>query len=222
MQSAILRAMSHRTLAGHVAMSVVALSFMGSPAAAQQRLSSVSEKPIAALTVVGLTTIQPADNTYVGANGPYSTAASAASDSARLRPERPHSEQVLGDARSQHGIGVRLPARAVGGGSAEGTLRDTLVSMLAGISTRSRAVLLQAGVSWLVGTPRLNDVDVDDPDARHLAFTAGFDGARPVGARTAIVANVRYSIVQRTTRIVQIGVGRQIVRAGVGFRVRLD
>src|SRR5258708_957587 len=71
MQSAILRAMSHRTLAGHVAMSVVALSFMGSPAAAQQRLSSVSEKPIAALTVVGLTTIQPADNTYVGANGPY-------------------------------------------------------------------------------------------------------------------------------------------------------
>jgi hypothetical protein len=108
------------------------------------------------------------------------------------------------------------------GGSAEGTLRDTLVSMLAGISTSSRAALLQAGVSWLVATQRLNDVDVDDPEARHLAFTAGFDGAHPVGARAAIVANVRYSIVPRTTRIVQIGVGRQMVRAGVGVRVRLD
>jgi hypothetical protein len=215
--------MSNRTIAGHVATTVIALFFMGAPAAAQQQLSSVSETSVAALTVVGLTTIQPADNTYVGASGPYldrglgGIGFGAAAGLNVLTPSRFAATLEVSTAS----VSASQRGRLVGG-SAEGTLRDTLVSMLAGISTNSRAALLQAGVSWLVATPRLNDVDVDDPEARHLAFTAGFDGAHPVGARTAVVANVRYSIVPRTTRIVQIGVGRQIVRAGVGVRVRLD
>ena len=215
--------MNRRTVAAHVTIAVIALFFMGAPAAAQQRLSSVSEKSIAALTVVGLTTIQPADHTYVGPDGPYldrglgGIGFGAAAGLTVLTPIRFAATLEVSTAS----VSASQRGRLVGG-SAEGTLRDTLVSMLAGISTNSRAVLLQAGVSWLAATPRLNDIDVDDPDARHLAFTAGFDGAHPVGTRTAIVANVRYSIVPRTTRIVQIGVGRQMVRAGVGVRVRLD
>jgi hypothetical protein len=213
--------MSSRTSASHVAISMVAIFLVGAPAAAQPRLSSGSEKSLAALTVVGLTTVQPVDNTYVG--WPYldrglgGIGLGAAAGLNILTPSAFAATLEVSTAS----VSASQTGRLVGG-SAEGTLRDTLLSMLAGISTNSRAVLLQAGVSWLAATPRLNDIDVDDPGAQHLAFTAGFDGARPVGARTAIVANVRYSIVPRTTRLVQIGVGRQIVRAGVGVRVRLD
>jgi hypothetical protein len=202
---------------------VAVASLAAVPVAAGQQASSASPKATVALTIVGLASIQPADNTYVGPEGPYldqglggvgfgAAAAVAFVSAGRF-------------CAALEGSTASLTANQKGrlvGGSAEGQLRDTLVSTLVGVATASRAFQVVGGISWLVGTPSLNGVAITEPDSTHLAFTIGFDAAHAMSARTALVADVRYSIASRSERAVQIGVGRHIVRAGIGIRVDLN
>jgi hypothetical protein len=191
---------------------------------ARQKASSSSDKTLAALTVVGLASIQPADNAYVGApyldQGLGGTGFGAAAGLSLFTPSRFSATVEVSTASlsvTQHG--------RLAGGTAEGRLNDTLVSMLAGVATRTRAVQFQAGVSWVGGAPSQNGVPIakfaPDPLPHHFAFTAGVDVARGIGKRTALVANVRYSILPRHLFETQAGVGSQVVRIGVGLRLRL-
>jgi hypothetical protein len=208
-----------------LASAVVALCSMVGPVEAQQKGSSGSDNTMAALTVVGVASIQPADNAYVGA--PYldpglgGIGIGAAVGLSLFTPSRFSATVEVSTASlsvTQHG--------RLAGGTAEGRLNDTLVSMLAGIATSTRAVQFQAGVSWVGGAPSQNGVPITrfapDPLPHHFAFTAGVDVARSIGERTALVANIRYSILPRHRFETQAGVGSQVVRVGVGLRLRLN
>jgi hypothetical protein len=220
-------AVSRGSITARFAIAVVALCSMGRSVAAQQGASSDSDKTIAALTIVGLASIQPADNSYVGApyldQGLGGIGLGAAAGFSLFTPSRFSATLEVSTASlsvTQHG--------RLAGGTAEGRLNDTLVSMLAGVATSTRALLMQAGVSWVGGAPSQNgaailaNCTVCRQEQQHLVFTAGFDAARDIGERTALVANLRYSILPRHLFETQAGVGRQVVRVGFGVRLRLN
>ncbi|HWF84164.1 MAG TPA: hypothetical protein VG222_04940 [Vicinamibacterales bacterium] len=190
------------------------------PAAAQQTVASNRDRPVLALTVVGLATFQPVDGSFVSENAPYldrglgGFGVGAAAELNLFTVSHVSAAVEVSTAAVsavQHGRLV--------GGAANGRFRETLVSALAGLATTSHDLQLLAGVSWRGGTPTLNGVAIGDPDAGHAAFTAGAEVGRPIGARTALVAHVRYSVAPRTEREKEIGIGSQIIRAGVGVRV---
>lgn len=111
--------------------------------------------------------------------------------------------------------------------SSTGRLHDSMLSALGGVHTRVGSARLQwlAGVSRLFGTPTGNDValvDTQRPAPRRMAFTAGADFVRGLGSRTSLVVTGRYFHVDRSERARQRGVGRHVVRVGVGVRIALQ
>ena len=201
---------------------VVALLAASTPVAAQSPASTKSGDVKVALTVVGLASIQPVDGTYVSPAAPYLDVGLGG-----VGPGLAAGLDLFTAGRfsaafevSTASISAVQNGRLVGG-HAEGRLQDTLVSALAGVTTDSRAIRVLAGLSGRIGTPTLNGAAVTDPGAQPLALTLGFDAAHPVGARIAIVADVRYTLASRSDRVIQLGVGSQFVRAGAGVRVYL-
>lgn len=115
------------------------------------------------------------------------------------------------------------------GGAATGRLRDSLLTALAGMAAGppTRRIQVLAGVGRILGSPSLLDVQsatapggsLDSPG--RLAVTGGIDVMQRLSDRLALVADVRYSHLQRSKAASEIGIGPHVLRAGVGVRIRL-
>jgi hypothetical protein len=190
-------------------------------AAAQQPLSSSTHKTIVTVTGVGLVSIQPVENGYGGP--PYldqGLGGTAFGGAAGVNIFSPSGFSATVEMSTPASISVRQSGRIVGGVS-ESRLRETLVGALAGWASKSREVLVQGGVSWVAGTPTLNDVPINDSESSHLAFGVGGDAAARIAPRTELVLDVRYWFVPRSSRAPLLGLGSQIARFGVGLRIRM-
>lgn len=112
------------------------------------------------------------------------------------------------------GLGVGTTA-----GHAVGSHSDTLVSILPSLLARGdRAhLILRAGISLVLGTPRRGNEHYPDNPAGHVAVTAGADIPLHRGP-LAITPFGRYSLVRRGTDVDAFGLGRHVFRLGVDFR----
>jgi hypothetical protein len=79
-------------------------------------------------------------------------------------------------------------------------------------------VELKGGLSIALGKPRQGDPPVTR-DTGHLAFSAGIDGALPLGRRFELVPTTRYTYVRRGPDALYVGLGSHIVRVGLGARI---
>jgi hypothetical protein len=127
-------------------------------------------------------------------------------------------------------IDVMQTGRLVSG-TAEGQLRDHLFSFLAGgaaWSTPAASVGVLAGVTVLPSQPRQNGTPIDasnDPAAfegrGRVGLTVGADYSKRLKYRLDVVATGRYSLLPRSRRAEELGVGLQMFRFGAGVRIRL-
>jgi hypothetical protein len=97
--------------------------------------------------------------------------------------------------------------------------RDTLLSLLVGMSVAKGSVEPKLGISYVFATLRQEDLVRED--IGHFAFTVGVDVVAHVGRRIDVVPSVRYSFVDRPSDAQYAGLGNHIFRAGIGARVRL-
>lgn len=192
--------------------------------------AQVRDAPEVAITIQGLASVQPVDDSYVGS---------------------PYLDKGLGGVGPGVAIGLNVAARRrlafaiefstatmevtqsgrLVSGTAVGQLRDSLFSFLAGASAWSSAnaeVVALAGLSLAPGTPTQNGVPIDawdDPAAREgggsIAFSGGVNVTRRVGRRVGLVGSVRYSALPRSRRAEELGAGTHVFRIGVGVHVRL-
>jgi hypothetical protein len=110
-----------------------------------------------------------------------------------------------------------------------------LFSFLAGASAwsaRQGSILALAGLSLLHGQPRQNGTPIDAPGPGGprpaaeegkgtIGFTAGANFVRELNGRIGFVASARYSILPRSRRAEELGVGPHVFRFGAGVRIRL-
>lgn len=189
---------------------------------------------------VGLVSIQPRDDTYIG--GPYLN-------------------EGLGGIGPGFGTGVNVITasgfvvageftmaryeliqygRLVGGfGPNEGAphtsrLNDSLLSGLVGYGKttgRTRALFL-GGIGLILDSPTVDGVPQtiqDPPDGSTLgaatnfplAVTGGIDVLRTLGTRTTLVVGGRYAFVERKN-LNYLGIGPHVLRIGAGIRVRIN
>jgi len=96
--------------------------------------------------------------------------------------------------------------------------RDTLFSILLGKRFANGAFEPKAGLSFVFS--ELRQGDVERKDMNHVAYTAGFDGVARLGRRLDLVPSIRYSLVPRSPAGQYAGLGNDVIRAGVGVRIR--
>jgi len=110
----------------------------------------------------------------------------------------------------------------VGGGPVVATHRDTLVSLLSGlrVPVGGAAVELKGGISAALGEPRQGDSPVPG-DTGRFGLTAGIDGIVRLGTHVEMVPSFRYTHVWRGENALYVGLGDDILRAGLGVRIWL-
>lgn len=123
----------------------------------------------------------------------------------------------------EFGTEAALVAAQVGrlvGGAAVGRLRDTTLGALAGVTTTGpvNRVQLLGGVTRVFGGPTLDDQHVAGGRWR---ATLGLDGTRVLNERVALLWSFRYSPYSRSEPARFMGVGSNVMRAGMGLRLRL-
>ena len=107
------------------------------------------------------------------------------------------------------------------------TLHDSLLSFLGGWwRTRGDTrVHVVGGLAALLDLPTVDgfEIDIPDTDAAALPFapTGGVDVHHLLSARAALFVSARYAYVDREENIRYLGVGPHVVRVGGGVRVRL-
>jgi len=205
---------------------IVAAIVLASTVTADAQTRTVPE---VAISLRGIASWQPVDDTYVGL--PYlDEGLGGIGPGVALGVDVTQRRFVFAFEYSWAAIDVTQTGRLVRDGSAEGQLRDALFSFLAGASTWSSpkaTFSALAGLSILHGQPRQNGVPVDvqgvpgDEDQGAIAFTAGADFARTIGRRIDFVAGARYSVLPRSQRAKEVGVGPHMLRFGGGVRIRL-
>ena len=189
----------------------------------------------AGVSFVGLASIQPVDDSYVGdpylsegiggvapgfgvgANVIWSSGFVIAGEYTTARFEQIQSGRlVLGG----------FPAESI---PATTKLRDSLVSGLAGYATApgSTRLLMLGGLSLPLDLPTVNGVEREnfetaDENTFPLILTGGIDVIRSLGARVSLTFGGRYSFIDRKVNLQYLGIGRHVVRAAVGLRVKLN
>lgn len=109
----------------------------------------------------------------------------------------------------------------------EGVLQDRLLNILVGyvLPTSGADLRIVAGASRNSGSPRLAGFAIDGPQSfdgqAHWGSTFGLDTSRELGRRLALLANARYSVLQRRREAVEYGVGPHVLRVGVGVTLLL-
>jgi hypothetical protein len=105
-------------------------------------------------------------------------------------------------------------------------LHDSLLSAFIGYATRgSPRVVLLGGISARLDRPTIDDVEAEqyeNDEGVAPAFTGGVDVLAPLSSRAQLVIGARYTYNQRDTRQQYLGIGADILRVGVGVRVRLN
>ncbi len=106
------------------------------------------------------------------------------------------------------------------GGAAVGRLRDTTFAALAGVTTTGPVNRVQflGGVTRVFGGPTRDDQPVAVGMWR---ATLGLDGTRVLNERVALLWSFRYSPHSRSEAARFMGVGSNVMRAGMGLRLRL-
>jgi len=189
------------------------------------------------LTLEGLLSAQPANDSYIG--NPYLDRGLSG-----VRPGvlagfnlvTPHRMVVSVEHSTTIPIEVVQEGRLVGGGTARSQLRDGLTYVLAGyskqVSSKARFNVL-AGISLGNGVPRVNGIPVNrpygagqvDPAAVEgespLGFSAGVDMVRLGNGRVGAITSFRYSLLARSRRATELGVGDHVLRFGVGIQLDL-
>ena len=123
-------------------------------------------------------------------------------------------------------LSVEQEGRLVPGGEGTGRLRDSMLTVLAGAQLGSGRIQTQilGGISHVLGTQSSDGVPVDDAstDLRRQVLTVGADVVRSVGARASLLVTLRvYPRLERSEQARELGVGREVYRAGVGVRLAL-
>jgi hypothetical protein len=184
--------------------------------------------PDVAVSVQGIASWQPVDDTYVG--GPYlDKGLGGVGPGVALGIDLTARRFAFAAEYSWAAIDVIQTGRLVSG-TAEGQLRDSVLSFLAGPvwSSPNASIAALAGLSLGPRQPQQNGVSIDtwpDPAANEgkglIAFTAGALVHGPRTGRVGLVASAKYSLLPRTRRAQELGVGPHVLRFGAGVRVGL-
>lgn len=178
------------------------------------------------INTAGLVSIQPVDSTYVGPSGPYLNRGLGG-----IGPGLSAGLNVVANRvalvfeYNTAWLSAEQQGRLVSGSIGTGRLRDSMITALAGAQLGRRGqVQLLGGISHLGGTPTSNGQPRTDFDGtlRRVAITGGFDFVARAGRRASLLVTARvYPRLQRSESARQLGVGRDVYRAGVGVRWRL-
>jgi hypothetical protein len=195
---------------------------------------SFAQTTEAGITFVGLASIQPIDDAYVG--GPYlSEGIGGVAPGFGVGGNVIWSNGVTvaieyTTAHFEREQGGRLVDGVYGGGGPHTTrLKDSLLSGLAGYvaGTGTTRVMILGGVSAKLDLPTVDgvereDLESEDENTFPLVFTGGVDVIRALSGRVSLTFGARYSFIDRKVSLQYLGIGRDVLRAGVGIRVRLN
>ncbi len=207
----------------HAALSTLVIALLalsGVTASAQDTGAEVS------VTVAGLASFQPTDQSYVGS--PYLDQALGGVGPGVLLGlhVEPVRHFIAGVEFTSARLEVQQSGRIVGAtnGSVPGRVRDSMLSALVGAQVRSGQITsaVLAGVSALLDTPTSDGepLDFGDEPMSRVVLTLGLDVARAITPRMAFNVTTRaYLGVDRTESQRQVGLGRQIYRVGAGLRL---
>jgi len=195
---------------------------------------ATAKRPSVNLSVLGLASIHPVDDAYVG--GPYldrglgGVGPGAAVMVDLVGPTGP----TLAVEFSAANVDVFQTGRLVGGqdtgaGGATGRLRDPMLSILGGFTfgrTTTTTVVVGPGYVDAVPTQDGERIDrFDDPaveeGAGQIAVGGGLHSRRALGHRVSLVASARYARVPRSLRAQELGVSPHVFRLGLGLSLRL-
>jgi len=194
-----------------------------------------SQSTDAGITVVGLASFQPGDDTYVG--GPYldGGAIGGVGPGVGVGANLIFSTGFLLAAEYttawfEREQGGRLVDGIYGGGGPHTTvLHDSLLSGLIGYATSGGQTRVQilGGLSAKLDVPTVDDVSRDEAfstvdDEFPWVITSGVDVRREMSNRVALVVGARYSFIDRRTSYQYLGIGPHVLRATVGLRLRVN
>jgi hypothetical protein len=184
---------------------------------------------------VGLLSIQPVDDAYVG--GPYlseGVGGVGPGFGAGLSVIT-SSGVVFGAEYSTAFFEQEQSGRLVGGsGPNEGAphstrLRDSLLSGLIGyrVGPPNTRVLLLGGIGATLDSPTIDGVPRDpdaslEDDGLPFVLSGGVDVLQRLNPRTSLVLGARYTPIDRPETHRYLGIGRHVLRASIGLRVRLN
>jgi hypothetical protein len=186
--------------------------------------------PTAAVSILGLASIHPVDDAYVG--GPYldrGLGGVGIGAAVMLEFVAASGLSLVVEGSAAH-VEVEQTGRLVDGGRAIGRLRDPMLAVLGGFAVASHAttVAVLAGAGYADGVPAVDGRRIDRSDdpavkegAGHLAFVSGLNVRRTATGRTSLVLSARYALVPRSRRAQELGVSRHIIRLGAGVSVQL-
>ena len=98
------------------------------------------------------------------------------------------------------------------------THRDTIASLLASFTLGKMEV--KAGPGLARSVTHQGDDELNHYDRANFVLTTGLDVALPIGARLSLVPTARYHFVFRGEERMYAGLGRSLLRLGVGVRLR--
>jgi hypothetical protein len=198
---------------------------------------ATGERPSLTLSVLGVASVHPVDDTYVG--GPYldrglgGVGPGAALMVDFVAPTGPTIVlEVSAAAVDVFQTGRLVDGRDAGAGGAEGRLKDPMASVLGGFTfgtATTTALSLVGGVAYVDPVPTQGGQRIDrfdDPavkeGAGRLALGGGFHARRPLGGRMSLIASVRYALLPRSRRAQELGVSRHVIRLALGVSVRVS
>jgi hypothetical protein len=194
--------------------------------------SSFAQGVDAGISGVGLLSIQPIDDAYVG--GPYLSegiGGVAPGFGAGFNVITPGGFVIATEYTTAFYEQEQSGRLVLGGFPLEGVaattrLRDSLLHLMAGYATKgaTRTVFI-GGVSFKLDRATINDAEAEEYEtdpASSVAFTGGIDVLHRLSDRTELQITGRYTFNPRDTRLQYLGIGPHIIRAGVGLRIRLS
>lgn len=184
------------------------------------------------ITGLGLISVQPIDESYVGS--PYLSegiGGAAPGFGAALQVMTPTGFVVMGELTTarfeQEQAGRLVPGSDGGSRTVVTQLHDTIVSALIGQSVGAGRTRFQfvAGVGIVLDSPVVGDINLYEnggEDPGRFVLTGGIDVLHPAGARAAFTLSARYSHIERNEQAQYLGIGPHIFRFGAGIRFRLN
>jgi hypothetical protein len=188
-------------------------------------------RPSATVSVLGLASIHPVDESHYGAvyldRGLGGVGPGAALMFEVVAPAGP---TVVVEA-SASDLDVRQTGRIIdghdaGSGGVTRTIRDPLCAILGGftIGHHATTAAVVVGVGYVNPVPSSTGQDndrFDGPADSHFAFVTGAHVRRALQGRLSVVASARYARVGRAPKTEYIGLSPHIIRIGAGISLRV-
>jgi hypothetical protein len=189
---------------------------------------SSAQGPDIGVTGAGLLSIQPVDDSYVG--GPYLNAGlgGVTMGVGASLTAIANNRLLLGAEFSTARYEVEQSGRLVNGsGINEGQaklseLRDSLLVGLVGRVAGSGRARTQFVAGAGVASTSIARDGVTQQEPTSAAFTGGADVLLAASSRVAFVLGARYTFIARDESATFRGIGKHVIRAGAGLRIRLN